>query len=102
MGRIWWGIEYAKADSVLILLKEFLVKNQLMTVEQSLTRPKNDPKISDSSINHSPGSRTQVRESKRPDLLVASTKQVLPWFWIGAGTLTLAGAVIWRLIKRRP
>jgi hypothetical protein len=92
---------YARADSALILLKEFLVKNRLMTVEQSITRPKNDPKTSDSSINHSPGARAQGRESKRPDPLVASTKQALPWFWLWAGILPLSGIVIWKLLKRR-
>jgi hypothetical protein len=92
---------YVKAESALILLKEFLVKNQLMTLEQSLTRPKNDPKTSDSSINHSPGARTQGRESKRPDPLVASRKDALPWFWMWAGMLPLSGIVIWKLLKRR-
>jgi hypothetical protein len=65
---------HEKADRARALLKEFLVKNQLMTVEQSFARPRNDSEMSDSLLKDTPRSNAQARERKRPDFMLDSTK----------------------------
>jgi hypothetical protein len=92
---------YPKADSALILLKEFLVKNQLMTAEQSLARPKKAPEISSSSMDPTRESKTQVREQKRPDPVIESEKQISPWLWIGIVIVVISGTLGWKFMKRR-
>ena len=101
-----WGepggaTSYENADGALILLKELLVKNQLMTVKQSLARPKKEAEMSNSSMDPAPDSKLQVRESKRPEPVIESTKQVSPWLWIWVGIAVILGAFGWRLLSRR-
>jgi hypothetical protein len=91
---------YPKADSALILLKEFLVKNQLMTVEQSLARPKKVKEMSSPSIDHTSESRAQMREPRRPDLVIESKQQISPWLWIWIGIVAIGGSLGWRFLKR--
>jgi hypothetical protein len=92
---------YPKADSALILLKEFLVKNQLMTVEQSLARHKKETEMSNSSMDPAPDSKLQVREPKRPQPAIESKKQGSPWLWIWIGIVATLGTLGWKFMKRR-
>lgn len=101
-----WGesggaTSYQKADSSLTFLKQFLVKNQLMTEEKPSARPTNESKASDSLSKDTPRPNTQARELKRPDLLLDSPRQVVPWLWIGGCVFTLFGFVVWRVMKLR-
>lgn len=101
-----WGepggaTSYEKADKALGFLKELLIQNQLMTVEQASARPKNDTKTSDSLSKDTPQPSAQARELKRPDIVSEPPRRIVPWLWIGACVFTLFGFVFWRAMKRR-
>jgi hypothetical protein len=105
-GEPAWGepggaTTYENADGALILLKELLVKNQLMTVEQSLARPKKEAVMSNSSMDPAPESRAQMREPRRPDPVIESKQQISQWLWIWIGIVAIGGTLGWKFIKRR-
>jgi hypothetical protein len=92
---------YENADRALLLLKEFLIKNQLMTKEQSLARPIKEKEMSSPSIDHTSESRAQVREPRRPDPVIESKQQISQWLWIWIGIVAIGGTLGWKFIKRR-
>jgi hypothetical protein len=92
---------YENADRALMLLKEFLMKNQLMTKEQSLARPKKEAVMSNSSMDPAPESRAQMREPRRPDPVIESKQQISQWLWIWIGIVAIGGTLGWKFIKRR-
>ena len=101
-----WGesggaTSYENADSALLLLKEFLVQNQMMTEEQAFVRPKKDTTKIDPVNNLSSESKSQVREPKRLYPVVEPTEPISLWLWILGSAVIVAGAVIWILMKRR-
>jgi hypothetical protein len=105
-GEPAWGepggaTTYENADGALILLKELLVKNQLMTAEQSLARPKKEAVMSNSSMDPAPESRAQMRERRRPDPVIESKQQISPWLWIWIGILAIGGSLGWKFMKLR-
>lgn len=100
-----WGesggaTSYENADSALLLLKEFLVRNQMMTEEQAFVRPKKDTTKIDPLTNLPSESKSQVREPKRSNPVVESTKPVSFGIWILVGTLAATGIVFWTCMKR--
>ncbi len=101
-----WGepggaTSYENADSALLFLKEFLVQNQLMTEEQAFVRPKKDTTKIAPLTNLPSESKSQVREPKRSNPVVESTKPVSFGIWILVGTIAASGMVFWTYMERR-
>jgi hypothetical protein len=101
-----WGepggaTSYEKADKALGLLKELLIQNKMMTVEQASARPRSDTKTPNSLLEDTPRLNSQCRELKRPDVVSEQPRRIVPWLWIGSGVFIFLGFVIWRVMKRR-
>jgi hypothetical protein len=83
-----------------LLLKEFLLENQLMTVEQASARPKKDLAAMNPENSDYSEANTQVRKPKRPASKDEALEPVAPWIWIMSGAIAVKGAGFWAFVRR--
>ena len=101
-----WGepggaTSHDNADSALLLLKEFLLENQLMTQAQDVARPKKDTTLMNLVGHHCAESKTQTRRPKRPGNKDETPEPLSLWLWILGCTVAVTGSFIWAYFRRR-